>query len=66
MSVSVRSCVREWCVCVCVDLFGQVISNACGTQALVHVLLNAEGVDLGETLSNFKAFTADFPSDVCV
>jgi ubiquitin carboxyl-terminal hydrolase L5 len=28
------------------------------------ILLNAEGLELGETLSNFKGFTQDFPSDL--
>ena len=37
----------------------QVINNACGTQALLSVLLNIkdERVKLGETLQNFIDFT---------
>ena len=38
----------------------QLISNACGTQALLSVLLNIQnekGVKLGEVLSNFNSFT---------
>ena len=37
----------------------QVINNACGTQALLSVLLNItdERVKLGETLQNFTEFT---------
>lgn len=38
----------------------QLISNACGTQALLSVLLNIQNdknVQLGEVLSNFNSFT---------
>lgn len=42
----------------------QVIPNACATQAILSVLLNAEGVNLGGTLSDFKAFTGDFSSEL--
>ena len=43
----------------------QVIQNACGTQALLSVLLNKEGeVDIGSKLKEFKDFTIAFPPDV--
>ena len=51
------------------DLFfaAQTIQNACGTQALLSVLLNkADQVDLGSQLSDFKEFTGAFPSEVSI
>lgn len=42
----------------------QVITNACATQAILSVLLNAENIDLGEVLGSFKAFTSDFPPEL--
>lgn len=48
----------------------QTIQNACGTQALLSVLLNKDGateeggVDIGSSLKEFKEFTSAFPSDV--
>ena len=45
----------------------QTIQNACGTQALLSVLLNKEGeVEIGQQLKEFKEFTGAFPSEVCL
>ena len=42
----------------------QTIQNACGTQALLSVLLNKDGeVDVGTQLREFKEFTAGFPAE---
>lgn len=44
----------------------QTIQNACGTQALLSVLLNKDGeIDIGAPLRDFKEFTTAFPADVC-
>ncbi|KAI9869744.1 MAG: hypothetical protein M1830_005140 [Pleopsidium flavum] len=43
----------------------QTIQNACGTQALLSVLLNKDGqVDIGTQLREFKDFTGAFPSEL--
>jgi len=42
----------------------QTIQNACGTQALLSVILNAQDIDIGQNLEEFKLFTSDMPSDV--
>ncbi|XP_013885945.1 ubiquitin carboxyl-terminal hydrolase BAP1 isoform X2 [Austrofundulus limnaeus] len=38
----------------------QLIANSCATHALLSVLLNCSGVELGTTLSRIKAFTKGF------
>jgi ubiquitin carboxyl-terminal hydrolase L5 len=40
-----------------------VITNACATQAILSVLLNTEGVDLGTDLLEFKAFCMQFDEE---
>ncbi|KAL8793155.1 MAG: hypothetical protein Q9195_004267 [Heterodermia aff. obscurata] len=43
----------------------QTIQNACGTQALLSVLLNKEDqIEIGPQLREFKEFTGAFPSDL--
>jgi len=42
----------------------QVIPNACATQAILSILLNAKGIELGGTLQEFKEITRDFPAEV--
>lgn len=48
------------------DLFyaRQIIRDACATQALLSVVLNAPGVDVGNSLRDFKEFTREFPPDL--
>ncbi|KAF2120166.1 ubiquitin carboxyl-terminal hydrolase [Lophiotrema nucula] len=49
------------------DLFfaAQTIQNACGTQALLSVLLNKDGeVDIGKELREFKEFAGEFPPEL--
>ncbi|KAF2011138.1 ubiquitinyl hydrolase [Aaosphaeria arxii CBS 175.79] len=43
----------------------QTIQNACGTQALLSVLLNKDGeVDIGKELREFKEFAGEFPPEL--
>lgn len=50
------------------DLFfaKQEITNACATQAILHILLNSDEtiIQLGDILSNFQSFTKDLPADM--
>jgi len=42
----------------------QVITNACATQAILHVLLNSDSVDLGDKLRDFRQFTQTFDAEM--
>ncbi|BFZ61156.1 hypothetical protein YB2330_002215 [Saitoella coloradoensis] len=42
----------------------QTIQNACGTQAILSILLNNPKIEVGEELSAFKDFTRDFPPEI--
>ncbi|EGD91861.1 hypothetical protein H112_00463 [Trichophyton rubrum D6] len=49
----------------------QTIQNACGTQAVLSVILNQDslstsirGIDIGSELRSFKEFTTGFPPDL--
>jgi ubiquitin carboxyl-terminal hydrolase L5 len=42
----------------------QTIQNACGTQALLSVLLNQDNVNIGDRLQEFKEFTLGLTPDV--
>jgi len=42
----------------------QVINNACATQAILSVLFNASGLDLGSELGNLKQVTGEWPADI--
>jgi ubiquitin carboxyl-terminal hydrolase L5 len=42
----------------------QVINNACATQAMLSILLNSEGIDVGANLGEFKEFTMSFDDEM--
>ena len=42
----------------------QTIQNACGTQALLSVLLNLKDVNIGPGLRDFKEFAGSLPPEV--
>ena len=41
-----------------------MITNACATQAILSVLLNVDGVDIGDRLCEFKDFTQAFDAEM--
>lgn len=50
----------------CPDLFfaQQVVTNACATQAILSVVLNADNeIEIGQTLRDFKAFVGHFDAE---
>ncbi len=42
----------------------QIINNACATQAILSILLNVQGLELGQELVGFKEFAKELPFDV--
>ena len=41
----------------------QIVTNACATQAILSILLNIETAELGDELSQFKAFTGGLDAE---
>ena len=52
------------CVFSCVPRLIGLFVAACATQAILSVLMNAQNVDLGPVMSEFKSFTAEFPPEL--
>jgi ubiquitin carboxyl-terminal hydrolase L5 len=42
----------------------QVLQNACGTQAVLSIVLNRPEIEIGQDLQEFKEFTFAFPSEI--
>lgn len=41
-----------------------MLQNACGTQAVLSIVLNRPDIEIGPALEEFKEFTAAFPSEL--
>lgn len=41
-----------------------MLQNACGTQAVLSIVLNRPDIEIGPALEEFKEFTTAFPSDL--
>lgn len=41
-----------------------MITNACATQAILGVLLNADGIEIGKKLTEFREFTQAFDAEM--
>lgn len=42
----------------------QVIDNSCASLALLNIILNVPGLEIGQHLTEFKNFTRDFSPPV--
>lgn len=38
----------------------QTVNNACASVALLNIVINVPGIELGNIIQEFKSFTADF------
>lgn len=41
------------------DMISKTTSNACATVALLNIIMNAQNIELGDKLEEFKALTAN-------
>lgn len=52
------------CEALFLTLF-QTTSNACASIALLNIVMNIEGIELGPTLESLKAFTTEMDPAIC-